>query len=78
MNQQLNCDHCGGTHQNVPVENANTRDGELGAYCPHCGEWHGLGENTPTNIETHPAVPDDEPVTVVCKNCNGGFKIKVK
>ena len=70
------CDHCGGSHPNVPTENVTKPGDEYGAYCPHCGNWHGLDGN-PEEMETHPAVPDDEPLTVVCNDCNGGFKIRV-
>lgn len=71
------CDHCGGAHANVPTERATCPGDELGAYCPHCGDWHGLGTADPDAVERHPATPLDEPVTVLCAGCNGGFYIDV-
>lgn len=71
------CDRCGGMHETVPERRGRLRGGELGAACPHCGEWCGLGESDPADVETHPAVPDDEPVTVTCGACNGSLYVRV-
>lgn len=62
----------------VPHEAAEQRpDGEIGVYCPHCGDWHGLDVTDPSELEPHPSVPEDEPLTAVCHNCNGSFRIEV-
>lgn len=71
------CDSCGGSHENVPTERSEHRNGELGAYCPHCGTWGGLGESDPSDIDRHPAVPLDDPVLLLCSHCNAGFEIDV-
>lgn len=68
------CDFCGGSHKTVPEETVTTRFGEYGAPCPHCGGFHELDDH-PDDLDRHPAVPEDEPVTVTCHGCNGSFKI---
>lgn len=71
------CDQCGGSHENVPTVDHEMQDGEVGGRCPHCGNFHGLGESSPAEVERHPSVPEDEPVTCVCKHCNGSFRVRV-
>lgn len=64
------CGHCGGLHENVP-----TARGEYGAECPHCGEFYETDERV-SEKERHPAVPEDEPLTILCPECNGSFYLR--
>lgn len=71
------CDICGGNHANVPTVHRHAKDGEVGGYCPHCGEWAGTGEVYPDEVETHPSVPDHEDPTLHCQDCSGSFRLRV-
>lgn len=77
MGSNAHCSHCDGAHDNVPMAQPTRLDGELGAFCPHCGGFHDLDADDPSEIDRHPAVPLDEPVTCVCHDCNGSFHLSV-
>lgn len=71
------CDHCGGPHENVPTVNHDRAGGELVADCPHCGAERPLNATDPDDVERHPATPEDEPITMLCQECNGSFYVRV-
>lgn len=72
------CDFCGGSHETFPTADSTSRGGgSLGAYCPHCGDFHDLDIDRPGEYEPHPAVPEGSDPEVVCGECNGTFKIKL-
>lgn len=73
------CDRCGGPHENVPTVNVEVHGDEVTAACPHmgCDYWVDFDVDHPSEIERHPATPLDDPVTVVCKECNGAFYVRI-